>query len=284
MPDFRTREFQGPPRLCYAEGPDNGPPLVLLHGVTRCWQEWEGLLRELAGHWRILAVDHRGHGGSERASRYLVTDYGADAARFLRETISEPAVIVGHSLGAMVAASVAAEVPDLVRAAALEDPPFHTMGNHIAGSAWQAQFAGMREAGRRGGTIGALAEALAEIRLPSGGGAFRRLGDIRDRAALLWSAECLSRLDAEVLTPVIEGRWLDGYDRADIFTRIRCPVLLLQGDPAAGGALSDEDVQMALRNGPSRAVVRFPGASHQIHRERPAEMLRALEDFCGGAP
>ena len=74
-------------------------------------------------------------------------------------------------------------------------------------------------------------------------GGFKRLGDLRDRASLAWSAQCLSQLDPEVLTPVIEGRWLDGYDFPDALSRVRCPTLLLQADPSAGGALTDADAE-----------------------------------------
>jgi pimeloyl-ACP methyl ester carboxylesterase len=282
--NLETRHFAGSLALCYGEGPANGPTLLLLHGVTRCWREWEQLLPELTQHWRVLAFDHRGHGGSDRAADYLVADYVSDAVRFVREVVAGPVVILGHSLGAMVAAGVAAGVPELVRAIILEDPPFHTMGRRIAGSAWEAQFIGVREVGRRGGTIEELADALADIRIPMPGGGFKRFGELRNRTALLWGAECLQQLDAELLTPVIEGRWLDGYDLAQIVARIRCPVLLLQGDSAAGGTLTDEDVELAQRHIADCRVIRFPGIGHQIHREQLDAMLRATRDFAASLP
>lgn len=267
------------PALRYAEGPAEGPTLLLLHGVTRCWRDWQPILPGLIRDWRIIGLDQRGHGGSGRGTSYLVADYVADAVRFVREEMAAPLVILGHSLGAMVAAGVAAEVPELVRGIMLEDPPFHTMGNRIAATAWQAQFAGMHEAARRGGTVGELADALADIRLPAPGGAFRRLGDTRDRASLLWSAECLTDLDPAVLTSLIEGRWLDGYDVAGVLSRIRCPALLLQADPAAGGVMTDADAGDVLKALPACHHVRFPDTGHQLHRDRPEEVLQAIQDF-----
>ncbi len=83
------------------------------------------------------------------------------------------------------------------------------MGNRIEGSVWQAQFIGMRQIAKQGGSLEVITEALSDIRLPTDDGS-RRLGDLRDRASLAWSAQCLSHLDSNVLTPVIEGRWLDG--------------------------------------------------------------------------
>ena len=277
--NFTTRDFRGTPALRHVEGPAAGPTLLLLHGVTRCWRDWEPLLPALTREWRVIAVDHRGHGGSGRAESYLVTDYVADAVRFAREEVAAPVVILGHSLGAMVAAAVAAEVPEFVRGVALEDPPFHTMGNRIAATAWQAQFTGTREAVQRGGTVGELADALAEIRLPAPGGTFRRLGDLRDPASLRWSAECLAQLDPGVLTPLIEGRWLDGYDVTDVLSRIRSPLLLLQADPTAGGVMTDADSDEVVHASPSCRRVRFPGKGHQLHRDCPDAVLCALRDF-----
>jgi len=277
--NFVTRDFRGPPALRYAEGPAAGPTLLLLHGVTRCWRDWEPLLPALTREWRVIGLDQRGHGGSERAAGYLVVDYVADAVRFLRDEMTAPLVILGHSLGAMVAAAIAAEVPRLVRGIVLEDPPFHTMGKRIESTPWYPQFIGARDAARRGGTIEELADALAEIRLPVAGGGFKRLGELRDRASLCWSAECLLEIDPEVLTPLIEGYWLDGYDVAQIPPRIRCPVLLLQADAAAGGVLADDDADAMVQALSSCQRVRFPGAGHLLHRDRPEAVLRALQEF-----
>jgi pimeloyl-ACP methyl ester carboxylesterase len=256
-----------------------GPVLLLLHGVTRCGADWEALFPALAEDWTVIALDQRGHGGSPRADRYLVTDYIADAALFVREEVTGPVILFGHSLGAMVAAAVAAELPERVRGIILEDPPFHTMGTRIAGSAWQAQFIGMRTAARKGGSVEEITDALGDIRLPASDGGFKRLGDLRDRASLAWSAKCLSQLDPGVLTPVIEGCWLDGYDVTGIPSRVRCPALLLQADPAAGGALTDADAGIAVNAISSCKHVRFPGFGHNMHRDRPLEVLQALSEF-----
>jgi len=256
-----------------------GPGLLLLHGVTRCGADWEPLFPTLAENWKVIALDQRGHGESPRAESYLVTDYVADAVRIVREEADAPLVIFGHSLGAMVAAAVAAELPERVRAIILEDPPFHTMGNRIDGAAWQAQFLGMQEVARRGGCVEEMTAALAEIRLPSGDGGFRRLGDLRDEASLAWSAQCLSRLDPEVLAPVIAGHWLDGYDFPGVLSRVHCPTLLLQADPKAGGALTDADAEVVVAAISDCQRVRFPDCGHQLHRDRQEEVSRAMEAF-----
>jgi pimeloyl-ACP methyl ester carboxylesterase len=262
----------------------SGPVLLLLHGVTRCGMDWEPLIPALTDHWTVIALDQRGHGGSPRSESYLVTDYVADALRFVRDETVESVVIFGHSLGAMVAAVVAAELPDQVRGIILEDPPFHSMGNRIAGSAWQAQFTGMGEAARCGGNIDEITDALADIRIPGSSGSIKRLGDLRDRNSLAWSAQCLSQLDPEVLTPVIEGRWLDGYDFPSLLAGLSCPTLLLQADPSAGGALTDADAESLKSIVSDCQHVRFPGCGHNLHRDRPESVLRAFADFAASLP
>lgn len=276
----------GAPALWLAEASDGntseGPqkpsqrPLVLLHGVTRAHGDFSTIAAHLAASWNVIGVDHRGHGRSQRAESYLVIDYLADAIRVVRDEIRSPVVLLGHSLGAMVAAGVAAEIPHLVDGIVLADPPFHTMGDRIHGTAWQAQFVGMREAATKGGSVDDLAAALAAIRLPRPDGGTVTLGALREPAAIRWSAECLARIDPAVLTPLIEGRWLDGYDPLAIAMRIKCPVRLLQADPAAGGALGDDDCRaFALRAAACR-IERFSGTGHLLHWQEPARVCAAV--------
>lgn len=273
------RVFNGPPALHFVEGPVCGPPLLLLHGVTRNWRDWESLLPELMREWHVIALDHRGHGESARVpDGYLVVDYAQDAAAFVRATFTEPVTVMGHSLGAMVALSLAAECIELVAGVVLEDPPFHTMGRGIAETPYRAQFAGMKEVARQGGEISAMTEALAAIQVPTPQGHVR-LGDLRDRASLQFSAECLAHVDPEVFTPLIAGRWLEGFDYESLWPRVACPALLLQGDPSAGGAFADSDVALAQRLLPNQRHIRFAGAGHQIHGTRPGEFLAALREF-----
>jgi pimeloyl-ACP methyl ester carboxylesterase len=274
-----ARYSNGSPSLKSVDHGGDGSTLLLLHGVTRCGEDWEPLLSELTSRWRVITLDQRGHGESERADSYLVSDYVADAVCLVCNEFSIPITVFGHSLGAMVAAAVAAEVPNRIRSIILEDPPFHTMGNRIAGSVWQAQFIGMRQIAMQGVSVEVITDSLSEIQLPIEGG-MKRLGELRDRASLTWSAECLSRLDPDVLTPVIEGRWLNGYVVQKILSSIRCPTLLLQGDPAMGGALTDRDASDAVSALSACKRVQFAGVGHQLHRDRPTEVLQAVRDFC----
>jgi len=266
------------PALRFLEAPRAGSTLLLVHGVCRRAEDFDMLWEKLLPQTNVVAIDQRGHGDSERASRYLVTDYVTDAIRFLQNR-AEPAFIMGHSLGAMVAAAVAAELPELVRGIVLEDPPFHTMGRNIHGSAWQAQFVGMRDAALMARSVEQLIDMLAEVRLPQPDGGVKRMGDIRDRPNLLWSAQCLAKLDPQVLTSIIEGSWLEGYDIPDVFRAIRCPALLLQADPRAGGAMAHTDARLCEDAIAKCRIIRFPKAGHLLHRQQPAVIAGLVNEL-----
>lgn len=281
----RLRRTGGEPALAFSDTggePADRRTLVLLHGVTRARGDFSPITGILAASWRLIGVDHRGHGDSQRGDRYLVADYVADAIRLVRDEIRSPVVLLGHSLGAMAAAGVAAALPHLVEGIVLADPPFQSMGERIHGTAWQAQFLGMRDA-LGGDCVEDLAIALASIRLPRPDGGTVRLGALREPAAIRWSAECLARLDPAVLTPLIEGRWLDGFDPLAVAARIECPVRILQADPAAGGALGDDDCRDFAARVADCRIERFTGTGHLLHWQEPARVCAAVDAIASRA-
>ncbi len=108
----------------YAEGPDNGEPLLLIHGQTGAWEDYCTVLPELSKNWHVFAVDCYGHGGSTHdESKYYLNILGDDLIWFINEVIGERTVVSGHSSGALIASYIAAYGGELVRAAVLEDPP-----------------------------------------------------------------------------------------------------------------------------------------------------------------
>ena len=99
--------------LNVAIGPESGPPIILLHGVTRRWQTFLPIIPSLATRWQIFALDFRGHGRSDRSSKgYRTIDYVGDVLTLMRNRIPDSVVIYGHSLGSMVAAATASQAPE----------------------------------------------------------------------------------------------------------------------------------------------------------------------------
>ncbi len=280
---FQEQTFDGDGvTLNYATGPANGPALVLLHGVSRRWQDFVPLLPALSLRWQVYALDFRGHGCSDRTpGRYLVADYTRDARSFLGEVVKEPAVVYGHSLGAMVAAGIAAERPEAVRAIVLEDPPFATARAPLTQSPFYGLFAGMHELTTGDDAdVDTLTRRMADIRMgPAGHTSGPRLGDLRDATALRFSAQCLTMLDPDVFPPILDGRWLEGFDIDAILPRITCPALLLQADEALGGMLSDRTAERAASLMPRCTRIRMPQVGHLVHWMQTETTLRLVTGF-----
>lgn len=111
--------------LSYAEGPSNGPPVLLVHAQGSAWESYAPALPELAEDFHVFAIDVAGHGDSARTpGRYDVHTIGRDLVDFIDSVIGEPVILSGHSSGGLVAAWVAAAAPADVLGAVFEDPPF----------------------------------------------------------------------------------------------------------------------------------------------------------------
>jgi pimeloyl-ACP methyl ester carboxylesterase len=262
-----------------ATGPAAGPPLLLLHGVTRRWQDFVSFLPALTLRWQVHGLDFRGHGLSGRAEgRYHVIDYARDVSAFLRFRRHAPVVIYGHSLGALVAVAVAAQSPECVRALVLEDPPAPSLLGDIRATPFHSMFRGMRSLAGRGHSVAEIARALAELRVSTASGDVK-LAELRDPTSLRFSAHCLREMDPEVLTPLLDGRWLDGYDTDAVFESITCPVLLLRADPDRGGMLHRGEAEGLARSMTDCTLMDLPGVGHLLHWMATETVLRLTVGF-----
>ncbi len=101
--------------LAYVElGDPKGPPLLLLHGYTDSSRTWS-LVAPYLGKYRLLMPDQRGHGASDTPECcYSSAQYAFDAKLFMDALGVDRAHVVGHSMGSMVAITMAAEYPDRV--------------------------------------------------------------------------------------------------------------------------------------------------------------------------
>ena len=108
--------------LNYAEGPQSGPPLVLLHGFKDQWSVFQPMIPPLAADWSVYAVDFRGQGKSgKKPGSYRYRDYYQDVESFIQGNVDEPAVLLGHSLGGIISIMYAARHPEKTRAIVVLD-------------------------------------------------------------------------------------------------------------------------------------------------------------------
>jgi 3-oxoadipate enol-lactonase len=94
------------------------PTVMLLHGwLVTADLNWHGAYDALVqAGYRVIAIDHRGHGRGLRAmSRFRLADCAADAASVLRRLDLAPAIVAGYSMGGVIAQLMARDHPDVIR-------------------------------------------------------------------------------------------------------------------------------------------------------------------------
>jgi 3-oxoadipate enol-lactonase len=122
LPDGRAVAVPGVGELFVRDTGGKGPPVLLLHGwLFPADTNWYPVYRPLAdAGYRVLALDHRGHGrGLRPEARFRLVDCAADAAALVRHLGCGPVLAVGYSMGGAVAALMARDHPDAVDGAVL---------------------------------------------------------------------------------------------------------------------------------------------------------------------
>lgn len=110
--------------ISYGEGPSNGPALLLIHGQTVAWEDYDKVLPELSKFFHVYAVDCYGHGeSSHEVSLYSCKANGEAFIWFMNNVIKENCYLSGHSSGGILAAWIAANAPEQISGLVLEDPP-----------------------------------------------------------------------------------------------------------------------------------------------------------------
>ncbi|MEV2216151.1 alpha/beta fold hydrolase [Streptomyces sp. NPDC050997] len=274
----------------------DGPQLVLLHGYGRSLADWDASAALLAAGHRVLAVDLPGHGRSPGVSPWTIPA----AVRHIADTLDAhgvpEAVVVGHSLGGLVAVEYARANPDHARARAAVNLDGFWWGREYPGaervSEWLLASAGsiappeyvekMVGNSVRLGIPADRAEAAtraAARELPDG-----RWQTLPGRAETLEILDELHRLGAPGVTT-----WLDGVDR---------PLLLVQAgrrpSPAPGmewfadfsarfaQGVSDELAALS-RTRPTISVDRID-ATHPMNLETPEAVATLVAGFVRGLP
>jgi pimeloyl-ACP methyl ester carboxylesterase len=276
---FREATFDsGKVMLNYAEGPAAGPSLVMLHGGSGRWQLYSDMLAELAKLCHVYAPDLRGHGKSGWVPLgYTIREYVEDISAFLRE-VSGPSVLMGHSLGGIIAVATTKACPNLVRALIVGDAPLDgaTWGQYLRNG--RGQLAAWRALS--GGTYPVEEIQRLLLDAPEGDSTLREI--FGEGSPIIHElAERLYHHDPDMLGMLIEDyqNVAAGYDMETVLPAIHCPVLLVQADPSMGGVLPDEEVQQALRLLPNPTHKRFSGMDHMLIYDPKGPPMKAVNAF-----
>jgi pimeloyl-ACP methyl ester carboxylesterase len=247
-------------------GAETGKPqVVLLHGFTDNGLCWTPVARELEATYDLIMPDARGHGRTEgKVEGSSTAQLAEDTAAFIRQLGLEKPFLFGHSMGAITAAAVAANHPELVRAAVLEDPPFVEV---TPVSNEQRQ---MREESAR--------KSLAFQKLPLE----ERIAQGKAENPGWSEAEIVpwAQSKGEYSPDLMQNRGdVRRYPWQEAVSRITVPTLLITADTARHAIVSPEIAELTARLCPACQVVHIEGAGHCIHRDRFAETMQVVTAF-----
>ena len=242
--------------LAYEDAGHRDPAVVLVHGVACNRAFMAPVARFLVASHRVVAVDLRGHGDSDAPrQRYTIGALADDVGWVCEQLDVGRAVVVGHSLGGLVALELAAARPDLVRAGVLIDSVL------LAGGDRESAVAGL-VAGLRGPDADRVLRDY-----------FRLFFGPHDDPAL-----CDWILDEAICTPahVTSSIWeesLRSWDDAGALARCRVPLLYLDaGTPNA-------DLGRAVGANPAMVLGRTVGTGHFSQLVCPPQINAMLERF-----
>lgn len=256
----------GEVEIAYSVGPDNGPALLLLHGVTSRRDGFVEVIDALAANHRVFTMDQRGHGYSGHTpGQYAREDHARDIRYVLDNVCEERTVVWGHSMGGGNAVAMASEQPELLKALMLEDP---------------ALFGGARPRPQAQNPSPIMTIFRTHLDLIEAGLSIEEMAPKLQAASpnqpayfAPWKAECLLQMDTDILRSVVEGTSRGGADPAESLAKINCPALLLQADPAKGGILPDDYLSELVPKRPDFMVTKMVGAGHNINREHANQLL-----------
>lgn len=267
-------------RFHYREwGRSDAPPLVLLHAYMMHARSWDTVARHLASHFRVLALDQRGHGESEWAADYHELRIVADLSTFVDALGLDVFDLVGLSFGGYAAGSYATLYPARVRRLVMsecfiEDPSemqVMTEGTeHIrAMRSMPVEYvgAGAEVAKQAAAGFRPLAPFAAEDEL-------RRwmLAGLRQEEDGRWRW----RYDPILRVPGPEGRLNPTYGvfKARL-AALRCPALMVVG----AASFQSESAERLARSDPRLQLVVIDDAGHWVPLDNPQGFVDAVDPF-----
>lgn len=247
-------------RLYYDER-GAGDPLLFVHGLGSSNRDWAAQADHFAGRYRVLRVDLRGHGQSERGEGpYHIAQFARDVAVLLRKRDAVPAHVVGLSMGGMVTFELGADASQLVRSLVVVNSVADTRLNSwhdvwiYVSRRLAVQVLGLRWVGHLLAQKLFVKQTQEDLRRK-----FVERWSQNDEQAYLWSIDAI-------------GRW-SVTDRLD---RITVPTLLVSSDEDYTPVAAKKQIATRMPNA-ELAVVE--DARHALPVEKPEVFNELVGDF-----
>jgi pimeloyl-ACP methyl ester carboxylesterase len=240
---------------------DNGhsgtPAYVFVHGWTCDRSFFSPQYEHFGATSRAIALDLRGHGKSPAAEDgdYSIAAFAGDVAALIDDLGIAPAIVVGHSLGGVIACALAATRPDLVAAVVMVDPAPFVMADGL-----RAAFLGLIES-MKGPDADVARAALVD-------GMFMPTDDQARKADIV---AAMAAVPPEIAIPAIES--LFSFDGPTALAAVQCPIASIGSDGPVNDAAEMKRVK------PNLLVGQTLGAGHFNQLEVPDQMNAMIERF-----
>jgi pimeloyl-ACP methyl ester carboxylesterase len=251
--------------LEYAEQGDvTGTPVILLHGYTESRLSYQQVLPLLPGNLHVFAISQRGHGNSSKyGSDYLPKDFAADLATFISQKKLHSAIIVGHSMGGIIAQQFALDYPQLTKALVIIDSNAGSEANPGL-----EEF--IKEVSR---LMDPVSAQFAESFLKG------TVAKTVDTAFYKLQVAETMKVPAAVWKAAMKG--LVSVNYRSVLHNIYQPTLILWGDKDFITTKNEQDILAAgIKN--SKLVV-YEGTGHALHWEEPGRFVKDLVAFIDDA-
>ncbi len=264
-------------RLRYLDwGNASAPPLVCVHGYTSSAEAFNGFARRFRDRFHIVALDVRGHGESawSPGGAYTYRDQASDLAAFADQQGLGSFVLVGTSMGGIIAMTYAMTHGARLRALVLNDvgPDIETGSHRIT-----------QMAGARPDSFPTLDEALAWRRAASPIVAARDLADQRELALGLLRQQPAGSWAWKLDPAYIQQRVAHGApvrpDLWPVLSTLACPALVVWG--TASDVLSETQARRMVTTLPKGELLEIPGTVHAPSLVEPAS-VSGLDRFLSG--
>ncbi|WP_019119059.1 alpha/beta fold hydrolase [Brevibacillus massiliensis] len=243
------------------KGNQNGIPLIFLPGITSYCNSFLDVLKRIPEEYYCLSVDLRGRGKSTWPSQgYLLKNYMDDLLYVVNYVISNPIspFLIGHSMGARIAAAFGSQFPKLLSGIVLVDPPIHGPGQREEYPTPLAAFLEQKKA---------VDEGVIKR--------FNSYFPHFNEAQLIQRAEEYRNVAKQA---IIESYHSFKKEPLHVYIKsLSIPSLLLQAE--LGDTIRDEEAELIKRINPNMGTCKVKGSGHMIYKEKPDEFIHYTLDF-----
>jgi pimeloyl-ACP methyl ester carboxylesterase len=246
-----------PPSSVTVGAMGHGPTIVLVHGLGSDARHWLPMARDLARDHRVVLVELPGHGLAPMATPFTLEQATLALDRALAEQSRDPVVLVGHSVGGLVAAAEALHSPTRVKALVLVESALAPQMSKVEGDSLLAMFDRDWE-----GTLHTV---------------YMSFGRDSAQGEALWAdASQVERANMRAWIPVALTTDLSGEAAA-----LRMPVLAVLSPRSweAGEPLAHASQALGLARIPRLRVVRIDDCGHFVMIDQPRALSDAIRRF-----